>query len=180
MYGPLDYRFPSVSSSMMLPPYILIIAHLPFFLALGAFGGIFNIVNRSIMEIRKKYLIKYQIRRWFEVIVVTIFTTVTFFLTVKTSSCSMGSSNNHDLSDSLASYNWSCMFNTTNDLSLLFMGTGEMGVKNLFSSETDLFSLPSLAIYTLVYYLLTMITLGVAAPSGLLVPCLAIGAGYDD
>mmetsp|Transcript_33733 Transcript_33733/g.86204 ORF Transcript_33733/g.86204 Transcript_33733/m.86204 type:complete len:833 (-) Transcript_33733:225-2723(-) len=66
-----------------------------------------------------------------------------------------------------------------NDLATLFFNTQDNAIRSLFSSNTGHeYSVSTLTIFFLFFYALSILTYGVAVPSGLFVPCILCGASY--
>ena len=65
-----------------------------------------------------------------------------------------------------------------NSMSLLCFGTPEVAVKAMFHQCWDYFHITSLLMFFPFYWLLSVITYGVAVPSGLFVPALLCGATW--
>ena len=66
-----------------------------------------------------------------------------------------------------------------NDLATLLFNTPEAAIRNLFSSQTSgEYSASSLVAFFVLFYVLSLLTYGVALPSGLFVPSALCGAAY--
>jgi len=66
-----------------------------------------------------------------------------------------------------------------NDLATLLFNTPEAAIRNLFSSQTSgEYSASSLVAFTVIFYVLSLLTYGVSLPSGLFVPSALCGAAY--
>ncbi|KAJ7552546.1 hypothetical protein O6H91_06G059900 [Diphasiastrum complanatum] len=69
--------------------------------------------------------------------------------------------------------------NQYNDLATIFFNTPDDAIRNLFSTKTvHEYSAQSLFIFMVMFYLLAVITYGIAVPSGQFVPGIMIGATY--
>ena len=69
--------------------------------------------------------------------------------------------------------------NHYNDLATLLFNTPEAAIRNLFSSQTSReYSASSLVAFFVLFYVLSLLTYGVALPSGLFVPSALCGAAY--
>ncbi len=52
-------------------------------------------------------------------------------------------------------------------------------MNNLFADSDDMdFSLITLILYSLVYFMVTFLTVGTATPAGAFIPMVLVGAGY--
>ncbi|XP_051117262.1 chloride channel protein CLC-b-like isoform X2 [Andrographis paniculata] len=66
-----------------------------------------------------------------------------------------------------------------NDLASLLLSTNDDAVRNIFSINTPMeFGYFSLTIFFLLYYILGLITFGIAVPSGLFLPIILMGSAY--
>ncbi|XP_054806893.1 putative chloride channel-like protein CLC-g isoform X2 [Prosopis cineraria] len=66
-----------------------------------------------------------------------------------------------------------------NDLASLFFNTCDDAIRNLFSENTDEeFSYPSIIIFFITCFFLSIFSYGIVAPAGLFVPNIVIGASY--
>ena len=65
-----------------------------------------------------------------------------------------------------------------NSMSLLCFGTPEVAIKAVFHKDYEYFHLVELAVFFPVYWLLSVVTYGLAVPSGLFVPALLTGATW--
>lgn len=66
-----------------------------------------------------------------------------------------------------------------NDLATLLFNTPEAAIRNLFSSQTaGEYSASSLVAFTVLFYVLSLLTYGASLPSGLFVPSALCGAAY--
>ena len=66
-----------------------------------------------------------------------------------------------------------------NDLATLLFNTPETAIRNLFSSNTHAEYTPgSLVTFLVLFYSLSLLTYGIALPSGLFVPGILCGAAY--
>eukprot|EP01124_Arcella_intermedia_P007192 TRINITY_DN14358_c0_g1_i2.p1 TRINITY_DN14358_c0_g1~~TRINITY_DN14358_c0_g1_i2.p1 ORF type:complete len:769 (-),score=170.70 TRINITY_DN14358_c0_g1_i2:99-2159(-) len=173
-----DDTSPSFQITDTSPTYS--IPHVPFFILIGALGGIlgsiFNQLNKLLMQFRKR-INRMKIFRWLEALIIAgITATISFSVCYLAPGCvSIGNSTSTD-DITFRDVGWYCGPGEKNQMAALFLGSGELSVKSLFNDNT--FMSHTLLIYAVLYYLLSLITLGIAAPSGLLVPCLAVGGAY--
>eukprot|EP00803_Ostreobium_quekettii_P009051 evm.model.scf_1646.2 EVM.evm.TU.scf_1646.2 scf_1646:9021-11405(-) len=80
------------------------------------------------------------------------------------------------------SYNYvkfNCGDGYYNDVATLFFNTQDDAIRSLFSSNNnDEYRNSSLLLYFVFFFFLSVLTYGVAIPSGLFVPCILCGASY--
>lgn len=71
-----------------------------------------------------------------------------------------------------------CADNEMNSLSALFFSTPESSLRILLHDPESMFSVRTLSIFFVVYYLISCLTYGLAVPSGLFIPALLTGASW--
>jgi len=172
---------------------------LPFFILVGIGGGLlgalFNAINTQVMIFRMRYVKKSIWRGLFELIVYAIITNViTFCLTAFFHNCSEISFPSIDIPPPDYTYlksnsiyckatndtmPTSITHTTVNDMAVLVFETQENAIRALFHVQgANYFSNEVLAVFFVVYFILVCITIGVAAPTGLFVPLILVGATY--
>ncbi|XP_076820121.1 H(+)/Cl(-) exchange transporter 6-like [Clavelina lepadiformis] len=148
----------------------------------GFFGMVFNFINTKLTLFRLKYIVKmHKFVRIFEALLIGVVTTLVLFLTpafigeckdiVPPQNSSFGVTGNSDVQRFL------CQNGTYNDMASLFFNTQEEAIKQLFHNSGE-YSLLTLGLFFLLFYLLCCWTYGSSVPSGLFVPCILCGAAY--
>ncbi|XP_064610482.1 LOW QUALITY PROTEIN: H(+)/Cl(-) exchange transporter 6-like [Liolophura sinensis] len=158
------------------------------FIAMGVVGGLlgalFNCLNTALTKHRMRHVQKkhFVFRILESLLVAMVTTTVSFTAAMTLGECrkiaSRGASLNgtaSPVSGTVRTY--FCDEGYYNDMATLFFNPEEVGIKQLFHQEGT-FSMPSLGIFFLCFFLLACWTYGAAVPSGLFVPCLLCGAAY--
>ena len=160
---------------------------LPLCVILGALGGLlgafFNAANLRITKIRRKIVKGRPLRRMTEVCVINLLvSTVLFVLTSRLYNCEPVTqlAGNGTSSDGFSSYGCRTDNSTGavpqfNDMATFFFAQSEANIRHMFHGPSD-FSYASLAMHFVPYYFLTIVTYGIAVPSGLFLPCLALGS----
>eukprot|EP01060_Flectonema_neradi_P021682 TRINITY_DN2951_c0_g1_i1.p1 TRINITY_DN2951_c0_g1~~TRINITY_DN2951_c0_g1_i1.p1 ORF type:complete len:830 (+),score=110.67 TRINITY_DN2951_c0_g1_i1:34-2523(+) len=159
---------------------------LPLCVVLGALGGLlgafFNAANLRITKIRRKIVKGKPVRRMIEVCVINVLvSTVLFVLTSRLYNCEPVTqlAGNGTSSDSFSSFGCRTDNSTGipqfNDMATFFFSQTEANIRHMFHGPSD-FSYASLIMHFVPYYLLTILTYGIAVPSGLFLPCLALGS----
>eukprot|EP01028_Stygiella_incarcerata_P011206 TRINITY_DN622_c2_g1_i1.p1 TRINITY_DN622_c2_g1~~TRINITY_DN622_c2_g1_i1.p1 ORF type:complete len:798 (-),score=167.80 TRINITY_DN622_c2_g1_i1:291-2684(-) len=152
---------------------------LPLFLLLGTFGGltgaIFNAVNKKISIWRLKRVNSWKWRRFTEVLLVSILTSVfTFVLPYIHQNCMKKPPKTHTSRENDFK-RFYCREGEYSDLASLFFTSQEDSIKTLFHRSAA-FHIDSLLIFAPAYFILAVVTYGIGVPSGLFVPCLLFGA----
>ncbi|KAJ5067242.1 chloride channel protein clc family member [Anaeramoeba ignava] len=148
----------------------------PFFIVLGLIGGFlgafYNFLNIKLAELRRKYL-KTSFSRWLEVILVGLVTSVlSFTLSFSTHTCYLNTAETN--SERKLIY---CKKGYYNDMATIFFDTQEQSIKNLFHFSGN-YSYTTLALFSIIYFLMSCWTYGIYAPSGLFIPTILSGASY--
>eukprot|EP00731_Ephydatia_muelleri_P014815 Em0008g535a len=175
--------------------------HLIIFIIMGAIGGLigalFNSLNTHIAIHRSKFLLKRPQKQWwraFEAFVIIMATTLlAFFCCMFLSTCvpdqPVSGDTNGEFSDveylkDNTIQKYFCPPTTNNgsqkyhnDIATIIYNPSEISIAQLYHFEKE-YTLTSLGIAFLLYYLLVCWTLGVAVPSGLFVPGIFVGALY--
>ena len=167
--------------------------HLIIFIIMGAIGGLlgalFNSLNTHIAKYRRKLLMKKKSAKWWRaleaVLIISATTLVTYISCIIASTCVprvLESVIPTDYENLTLNYfcpegddNHSTHYH--NDFATLILNRGELSITQIFHLS-DAYSVTTLGIGLVVYFLLACWTLGVAVPSGLFVPCILIGAMY--
>jgi chloride channel 6 len=180
--------------------------HLIVFIIMGAVGGLlgalFNSINTQITIYRLKYLIRRRrVWRMVEAVLIIMCTTAAVSIAVTVLGTCVPVRNdddrgNFDPSSGDHIYNpgdtsfrhetigYFCPDHGDtenvlyyNDLATILFNPQETAIKQLFH-QNGAFTLPTLWIVFLVYFVLACWTYGAGIPSGLFIPCLVIGATY--
>ncbi|XP_070207579.1 H(+)/Cl(-) exchange transporter 6-like [Littorina saxatilis] len=152
----------------------------------GLLGALFNGINCLLTAYRMKHVHKKRkLVRILEAVLVTMGTTIVAFVAAMTlGDCRRipDTDGVHGVSSSADSVNatvrtYFCPPGYYNDMATLFFNPQEVAIKQLFH-QSGTFSMPSLGIFFVCFFLLACWTYGVAVPSGLFVPSLLCGAAY--
>lgn len=151
-----------------------------FYVLLGVMGGLLGMLwNKAVARInnfRAQRINPMPYRRIIEGMLVAFITSVTIYLSSTwLSAC-------HPLTEELKESplkfrQFNCAKGEWNDMATLFMNGMEAATRQLWHNNAH-FSKISLVAFSSFFYLLMMITLGIAVPGGLLIPCFFIGGGY--
>eukprot|EP01126_Amoeba_proteus_P001122 TRINITY_DN10321_c0_g1_i2.p1 TRINITY_DN10321_c0_g1~~TRINITY_DN10321_c0_g1_i2.p1 ORF type:complete len:614 (+),score=131.55 TRINITY_DN10321_c0_g1_i2:736-2577(+) len=150
------------------------------FVFLGFFGGLigalFCHINTRITWIRQRYVTT-PTRVVLEALVCAfISATAAIVLSFNVYSCMKHLP--EDEESLLDLIRFQCPQGYYNDMASLFLTSNELAIRRLFHYDVGTFTLPTLAIYFLSYFILAVVTYGVGIPSGLFVPALLCGASY--
>ena len=163
---------------------------LPFCLVLGAFGGLigalFNSLNMKVTRMRKKVIQGVGWKRLIEVLVINfLVSTVLFLMASRLYDCVRVEEDSGDdiqgIEVSTLRYYGCWHKNETdgyyNNMATMYFSQLEANIRKLFHYKTAL-SYNSLILHFIPYFLLTVLTYGIAVPSGLFLPCLALGSTF--
>ncbi|XP_071109076.1 H(+)/Cl(-) exchange transporter 6-like [Haliotis cracherodii] len=150
----------------------------------GLLGALFNVFNKALTVHRIKYChTKHKIFKILEaVLVAMVTTTVAFTAAMTLGECSPLTVEGHlnvSLEENVETTvrTYFCEDGYYNDMATLFFNSQEVAIKQLFH-QAGRFSMPSLWIFFVCFFMLACWTYGVTVPSGLFVPCLLCGAAY--
>ncbi|XP_048773675.2 H(+)/Cl(-) exchange transporter 6-like isoform X2 [Ostrea edulis] len=148
----------------------------------GVFGALFNTINLLLTQHRMKHVQKkHKFIRILEAILVAALTsTVSFSAAMLLGECRVMSSSQENgttplIDESVRTY--FCPDGQYNDMATLFFNSQEEAIKQLFHQEGK-FSLATLGLFFVFFFILSCWTYGVHVPSGLFVPSLLCGAAY--
>ncbi|XP_053379304.1 H(+)/Cl(-) exchange transporter 6-like [Mercenaria mercenaria] len=154
----------------------------------GLLGALFNHLNKYLTIYRMKHVVTniigqskyYMTFKIFESLLVAMVTTTVAFLAAMTlGNCkpipAVLINMTAPIEDNVRTY--FCKEGYYNDMATLFFNSQEEAIKQLFHQQGQ-FSLRSLGIFFVCFFLLACWTYGTAVPSGLFVPCLLCGAAY--
>jgi chloride channel 7 len=162
----------------------------PFFLLLavfgGSFGALFNSINAKICHWRRDNLSGLRKAKAFEAIFIALITaTCAYWLPAIFNNCV-------DIPNTVAPAHqvnveavgvekfyiqYNCNATQFNPMATSIFGGSEIVIKGFFHNEGR-YDILSLFVYTIVIFILAVITYGIAVPSGLFVPCILIGCGF--
>eukprot|EP01064_Diplonema_japonicum_P027922 TRINITY_DN4169_c2_g1_i1.p1 TRINITY_DN4169_c2_g1~~TRINITY_DN4169_c2_g1_i1.p1 ORF type:complete len:844 (+),score=161.06 TRINITY_DN4169_c2_g1_i1:68-2533(+) len=158
---------------------------LPFHILLGAIGGIvgavFNQLNIEITQVRRKYIKQNKTKRILEVILINLaVSTILFVLTSRLYDCESMTELYNNGTDSVTGdlyvRVYGCNETTEyNNMATLFFSQTEANIRHMFHQESHL-DYVTMIMHFVPYFFLTVLTYGIAVPSGLFLPCLALGA----
>eukprot|EP00756_Hemistasia_phaeocysticola_P029601 Hpha_TRINITY_DN16241_c3_g1::TRINITY_DN16241_c3_g1_i1::g.12220::m.12220/K05016/CLCN7; chloride channel 7 len=163
------------------------LGELPLFVMLGVLGGLvgaaFNALNMKLTRIRKRVIRGIKWRRVAEALAVNLLVSTTLFtLTSRLYQCQPITQIQDDgAPDSEATLDYVKQYGCTNsseynDMATYFFSQTESSIKHLFHSGQP-FAYSSLFAQYIPQFFLTVLTYGIAVPSGLFMPCLSLGAG---
>uniref|UniRef100_A0A1B6HWZ7 Chloride channel protein n=1 Tax=Homalodisca liturata TaxID=320908 RepID=A0A1B6HWZ7_9HEMI len=153
------------------------IFELPFFVLMGAFGGLtgalFNHINYKITVFRMRYIRL----RWMKVVEA---------LTVAAVSCTIGLLLMFNINDckplgtdpTKVPVQLYCPDGEYNTIASLWLQVPEATVRSLFHDPIGAHELGSLVYFATIYYLLSIWTYGLSVSAGLFIPCLLTGAAW--
>ncbi|XP_054261984.1 H(+)/Cl(-) exchange transporter 7-like [Macrosteles quadrilineatus] len=153
------------------------IFELPFFLMMGAFGGLtgalFNHINYKITVFRMRYIRP----RWLKVMealsVAALSATVALLMMFWISDCkSLGTD------PTTTPVQLYCGDGEYNTIASLWLQVPEATVRSLFHDPNGAHNMSSLAYFAVVYYILSIWTYGLSVSGGLFIPCLVTGAAW--
>jgi chloride channel 7 len=146
----------------------------PLFLLLGALGGVggalFNSINSQLAIARRRWIHYTGHSKVVEVLLVSLLTsTVAYMMPIVVGSCVKGS---QERVESLH-----CPPGYLNDYAALSLNTQEGAVSTLLHSSAG-FTPTTLITFGVAYWMVSVITYGIAVPSGLFVPVMVSGAAF--
>jgi len=162
----------------------------------GLAGAAFNAINRRVSFLRRKYLGGLPNVKVVEaVVLIFLVMSLLYALPVARPCRVAGEADVPSFSDHKIGHHdinlvpWNCANTSSddghgshadgvayNDMATLLMQPQESAIKQLFSRGTaGYFSAGSLALFIVVYFLVTVFIYGISVPSGLFVPCMLIG-----
>jgi len=144
-------------------------------------GALFVHFNVRINKWRKEKLGPSKVKRLIEIVILITITTLVFFLLsfafpcrdtaniiwVKDEVCDTGTEP--------AIVQFRCGNNTYSDMASLMFTTPSNALRLLYDRNRHVFSLGSLAVFTVVYFILSTITSGAYVASGIFIPMMLIG-----
>ncbi|XP_071953766.1 H(+)/Cl(-) exchange transporter 7-like [Antedon mediterranea] len=150
---------------------------IPIFIAMAVIGGLlgalFNTVNYRLSVFRIKYLYK----RWMHLVeamlVASVTATLAFLAIYNIQDCR--SLPQEEVKYPLQMF---CADGEYSATASLFFSTPEASIKNLFHDPPDAYSVKTLLVFFIVYFLLSCWTYGLNIPSGLFIPCILTGAAW--
>ncbi|XP_045214169.2 H(+)/Cl(-) exchange transporter 7-like isoform X2 [Mercenaria mercenaria] len=147
------------------------------FIIMGVIGGIlgalFNHINYKLSLFRNRY-IHFKFLRVIEVMMVAMISgTVSFIVILAWNDC-------QPMRAEPATYpvKFFCTAGQYSSTAWLFFQTPEEGVKHLFHDAEGTYSVWTLVLYCLTFFLLACWTYGLSIPSGLFIPSLLVGAAW--
>eukprot|EP00850_Spirogloea_muscicola_P013190 SM000088S23731 [mRNA] locus=s88:359105:362896:- [translate_table: standard] len=153
----------------------------------GLLGGLFNQVNILICTIRRDRLAKYGPRlKIAEACCIALVTSIVQYVIPLCAHCTPCPDPDLHITDKCPTYgrvgnfkNFYCPPGHYNELATLLFNTNDDAIRNLFSTGTFAeFNYFHLSIFMVTFYLLAVVTYGIAVPSGLFVPAIMCGATY--
>ncbi|XP_050541566.1 H(+)/Cl(-) exchange transporter 7-like isoform X1 [Daktulosphaira vitifoliae] len=172
LYSQSSYFFGNFNETTLTFSY----SEFPIFIAFGTFGGIlgslFVTINNRLSIYRMKHIVSNR-KKLLECILTTIVASVVSFLSITILNC-------HPKTEKSVSrvVQMNCPVGTYNEISPFWLHTQEENVRILFHSQIDEFSVTSLFFYSIIYFLLTVYTVGLNMSAGLFLPLLLIGAAW--
>lgn len=153
------------------------IFELPFFLLMGAFGGLsgalFNHLNYKLTVYRMRYIRP----RWLKVVeavsVAAVSATIALLMMFWISDCKPLGTDPTTVPVQLY-----CGDGEYNTLASLWLQVPEATVRSLFHNPNGAHNLDSLVYFAVVYYVMSVWTYGLSVSGGLFIPCLVTGAAW--
>ena len=149
----------------------------------GLFGMLFNFINTRITIFRLRYLSrKPKIVKFLEAVLIGVVTSLVVFLgPLLIGQCKPIQNPRVNFTRMMSGDNdlqpFLCPNGTYNDMATLFFNNQETAIKQLFH-HSGVFSLLSLGIFFILFFIMACWTYGASVPSGLFVPCILCGAAY--
>ncbi len=160
----------------------------PLFILMGAAGGIlgalYNYLNRKLTMQRCKFVTTRRAKLIEVLCVCGLVSTIAYWTPVVFRECGISVClplpdnpvNSTNGLTNLVYVQYDCPEGQYNEPATLFFTSSEMATKHLYHSETV--KIPTVMIYSVLFYLLSCLTYGIAVPSGLFVPNLLVGAAF--
>ena len=162
----------------------------PFFLFLaifgGCFGALFNSINEKICHWRRDNLSGKAKAKAVEALLVALLTaTCAYWLPALFSKCvdipthvvTAHKVNVDAVGVEKFYIHYTCNATQFNPMATSIFGGSEIIIKGFFHNEGQ-YDILGLFVYTIVIFILAVVTYGIAVPSGLFVPCILIGCGF--
>ncbi|KAI5097783.1 H(+)/Cl(-) exchange transporter 7 [Silurus meridionalis] len=151
---------------------------IPLFIVMGAIGGLlgalFNVLNYWLTIFRIRYLHRRCLQVMEAMLVAAVSAAVSFAMIYFSSDCQPFKK------DSQEEYPLQlfCADGEYNAMATAFFNTPEKSVTSLFHSPPGTYNPPTLALFTLAYFLLAFWTYGLTVSAGVFIPSLLIGAAW--
>ncbi|XP_038063620.1 H(+)/Cl(-) exchange transporter 7-like isoform X1 [Patiria miniata] len=149
---------------------------IPVFLLMGVLGGLFGAIFNSINYRLSIFRLKYVYSRYscvIEAMIVALVTVTISFLCIYLSDDCRPIT--RDMKNSLQMF---CNDGEYSSSASLFFNTPEESVKSLFHDMQGSYSVTTLTVFCICYFLLACWTYGLSVPSGLFIPSLLTGAAW--
>eukprot|EP00879_Flechtneria_rotunda_P004562 GHRR01004817.1.p1 GENE.GHRR01004817.1~~GHRR01004817.1.p1 ORF type:complete len:654 (+),score=198.62 GHRR01004817.1:480-2441(+) len=154
----------------------------------GLLGSFFTALNGRLAAWRNSVLAPYgkRGRLWESLAVALLTSTVSFLLPMLTSCqpCPADAGEacprpEHTHSGNFVNFGCSRGSLDYNDLATIFFNTQDDAIRNLFSSQTKAeYGVSTLLVFVALFFLLAVLSYGIALPTGLFVPSILCGAAY--
>jgi len=157
------------------------ILEIPLFIIMGCIGGLigasFNEINHKITIFRMKYLTSRPIKVFEAVFIALLTAFVGFILIIASSECK---SFDDMKKDNKIKYplQYNCNENEFSTMASLWLNTAESVVINMFHLNAKLYSIGTLSVFFIAYFLLSVVTYGLSISSGIFIPALLIGSVF--
>ncbi|XP_064641339.1 H(+)/Cl(-) exchange transporter 7-like isoform X2 [Lineus longissimus] len=175
-----DLTYPGLVSFGLFPNITYQIIELPIFLAMAIFGGLtgalFNYANIQLAVFRKRFINKNVLKIVEAVVVAGVSAIVSFILLYAINDCQLSHFENkteHEHKTQMF-----CPEGHYNTLSRLLLRSPESSLKIMLHDPPEAYSVLTLSIFMILYYLLAMWTYGLSVSSGIFIPSLLIGATW--
>ncbi|XP_033118089.1 H(+)/Cl(-) exchange transporter 7-like isoform X2 [Anneissia japonica] len=150
---------------------------IPIFIAMAIIGGLlgalFNFINYRLSLFRIKYLYKRWMNLAEAMFVASVTATLAFLAIYNIQDCR--SLPQEEVRYPLQMF---CADGEYSATASLFFSTPEASIKNLFHDPPDAYSVLTLSVFFVVYFILSCWTYGLSIPSGLFIPCILTGAAW--
>ncbi|KAK3749414.1 hypothetical protein RRG08_057223 [Elysia crispata] len=162
--------FPNLTFDLIEVPVFIFIATIG-----GLTGSLFVVMNYKLTVFRQKYLHR---KKWIKVLEAGLVSAVSavaaFLLMFSVNDCT----EKHPYSHHAITTKLGCSGESHNSMSTMFLTTPEGCLKSLLHDPLEMYSVWSLVLFVVVFFLLGVWTYGLSVSSGVFIPSLAIGAAW--
>ncbi|CAG5124883.1 unnamed protein product, partial [Candidula unifasciata] len=162
--------FPNLTFDLIEVPVFIFMAAIG-----GLIGALFVVMNYKLTVFRQKYLHR---KKWIKVVeavlVAVVSAIVAFSLMLSVRDCTNAKPYTHHA----ITTKMGCEGDSHNAMSALFLTTPEGCLKALLHDPIESYSVMSLVLFIVIFFLLGVWTYGLSVSSGVFIPSLAIGAAW--
>ncbi|CAL1545997.1 unnamed protein product [Lymnaea stagnalis] len=162
--------FPNLTFDLIEIPVFIVMAAIG-----GLIGALFVVMNYKLTVFRQKYLHRKKWIKVVEAVLVSIVSAIAAFILMFTvKDCTTAKPyNSHAITTMM-----SCTGESHNSLSTMFLTTPEGCLKSLLHDPIETYSVLSLILFIIIFFLLGVWTYGLSVSSGVFIPSLTIGAAW--